>query len=93
MASVKYTLERASLFGKPTGQQRFVIITSMDDTETTLVGVTSLEEAIKRIRYEIFGDLNEEDPYTKKVSFAVIDKTKNLLYRYNKSNNMLLCST
>lgn len=91
MASVKYILERACLFGKELASvEPFIVITSMNGTETNLCEAFSLEEALRKIKYEIYGDSNEEeDPYTKYVKFFVVDRNKKILYTYDRHSETL----
>lgn len=67
----------------------FLVIASVEDHDTTLSAVGTLEDAAKRINYEIYGDNNQEDAYTKSVSFKVIDRKEKVLYRYNKQSKSL----
>ncbi len=91
MASVKYILERACLFGKELASvEPFIVITSMNGTETNLCEAFSLEEALRKIKYEIYGDSGEEDPYTKFVKFYVVDRNKKILYTYDRHSETLV---
>lgn len=90
MASVKYILDRACLFGTELSSiGPFVIITSMNDTETNLCEAFSLDDALMKIKYEIYGDSGEEDPYTKFVKFYVVDRNKKILYTYDRHSETL----
>lgn len=67
----------------------FLIIASLEDHDTAFSAVGTLDDALKRIDYEIYGDSAKEDTYSKSVSFKVIDRVEKVLYRYNKVSKTL----